>query len=136
MKTLPLTLAMLFSFTASAASEGWLCKSVDGVGMSFKNGSWEKSVALESILFEVKRKPNNQGLQFPNWLMMDDAACRENPEVPWISCSTGFSLFVINPKTGDAMQANTGLWVLKERMKSKGLPTPPLGADVMVFRCQ
>ena len=136
MKTLPLTLAMLFSFTASAANVSWLCESVDGVGMSFKNGSWEKNVELKSTLFEVKRKPNNQELQFSNWLMMEDAVCQGNSEVPWISCSTGFMLFVINPKTGDAMLANTGLWVLKESLKSAALPTPPLGADVTVFRCQ
>jgi len=136
MKILIISLAILISLSASAATKSWFCNSVDGVGMSFENGSWQKSLKLGSIMFEVKRKLKNQGLQFPNWLMMEDAECRENHEVPWISCSTGFSLFVLNPETGDAMKADTGLWVLKERMKSQGLPAPPLDAYVTVFRCQ
>ena len=136
MKILFTLLAALISFNASAAQESWLCQSVDGVGMTFENGTWRKSLNLSSIMFEIKRKSDDSGLQFPEWLMMEDAVCSENPEVPWISCSTGFKLFVFNPETGDAMNANTGLWVMKERIKSQGLPAPPLGADVIVFSCQ
>jgi hypothetical protein len=104
--------------------------------MSFQKGAWRKSTTVEKVMFEIKELTKGGRMQFPDWLMMADAACTWNYDVPWVSCSNGFTLFVFNPDTNDAMMASTGLWVLKEKMISKGLPQPPIAADVLVLRCE
>lgn len=131
MRYVALLLLALVSVNASATKKAWLCKSVDGVGMSYKSGVWQKHASLESIMFEVKEKSTGV-LAFPEWLMMSDSACSRNESVPWISCWSGLSMFVMNPKTGDAMMASTGMWVAREKFD----PPVPLAADVLVLRCQ
>jgi len=136
MKTL-LTLILFFgSFNAFAAKESWMCKSIDGVGMSYENGGWHKSLNLESTMFEIKIHSDSSILQFPDWMMMKDAKCRANSVVPWVSCSTAFNIFAFNPKTGEAMNASLGLWIMKESLKSKGVVSPPLYTSTEVYSCQ
>jgi hypothetical protein len=136
MKIATLLLVMLASAAVDAADRSWLCRSIDGVGMWFEDGAWRKSTTLQTIMFELKELSGDGQMQFPEWLMMENAICTANPEVPWISCSDNFKLFVLNPATNDAMMANTGLWILKEKLGSGGKSLPSLGADVVVLRCE
>lgn len=122
--------------TVQAEPRSWLCRSVDGVGMSFEGNSWRKIPGLKAVMFQAKEVASGTRLEFPEWLQMEDASCTKNDEAPWISCANGFTLFTLNPQTGDAIMASTGLWVIKEKLKSIATSSPPLGADVQVLRCQ
>lgn len=135
MKIVALLALAFVSEYAVGAPTTWVCDSIDAIGLSYEKGSWRSQSKIQPLSFELSIEASDRTLRFPTWLMMDEATCVENTEVPWISCSTGFKQFVFNPATGDAVMTNAGLWVLKESMKSKGLPLPPLGADLTIFRC-
>jgi hypothetical protein len=86
-------------------------------------------------MFQAKESIDGGRLTFPDWLQMEGSFCTRNPDVPWISCSNGFTMFTLNQTTGDAAMASIGLWVIKESLQAAGITSPPIGADVQILRC-
>ena len=118
----------------AASQDRWECFSVEGVAQSYQNGNWRKFTQVQSYNFGVSEVAPGK-LEFSDFLMMADPTCVTNPDIPWISCSTPMKMFVLNTKSGDGVLADTGTWVIREKMREEGLPQLPVAMDVIVFKC-